>query len=218
MQTVNYIAHSKAVFEQFRKDSRLNPSHISLYMALFQFWNHYHFKEKFFVQREEIMRLAKLGSKNTYHKCIKELDSWKYLKYLPSHNPFKGSQVIMLKFDTSCEQAVYKNETTNKQLLGSNINHQQTDKNTIKRGAPPSEKEVMAFFEKKKWTAIEGKKFYFHYQSVGWVLRDNHSIRDWMALAEKWMLRENENKKVESVAQKWDNLRTPKDKNYAEPL
>ena len=124
----------------------------------------------------------------------------------------------MLKFGTSCEQALYKNETTNKQVLGSNINYQQTDKDTIKRGAPPTEKEVMNFFEKKKWKAIEGKKFYFHYQSVGWVLRKNHSIRDWMALAEKWMFRENENKKVESVAQKWDNLRTPKDKNYAEPL
>jgi len=65
MQEVNYILHLNAVFDQFSKDSRLNPTHISLYVALFQLWNANHFPKEFFVNRDEVMQLAKVGSKST---------------------------------------------------------------------------------------------------------------------------------------------------------
>ena len=111
MKEVNYILHLNAVFDQFSKDSRLNPSHISLYVALFQLWNSNHFPKEFFVNREEVMQLAKVGSKSTYHRCIKELDNWKYIIYFPSHNPYKGSKIKLLKFGTSIGQAVVHNRT-----------------------------------------------------------------------------------------------------------
>jgi hypothetical protein len=47
MQKVNYILHLKGVFTQFSKDNNLNPTHISLYMALFQIWNINRFTEVF---------------------------------------------------------------------------------------------------------------------------------------------------------------------------
>ena len=187
-------------------------------MALFQIWNHYHFKKKFFVQRDEVMHLAKLGSKNTYHKCIKELNHWKYLKYLPSHNPFKGSEVIMLKFDTTSGQALGESCISDIQALGSKTKHQKTIANKVKRKTRPKQKDVEDYFVQKKWPSIEGKKFFFHYQSTGWALKGNFPIQDWKALAEKWMLRENEAKPKEVVPQNWDNLKTPKNVNYAEPL
>ena len=196
----------------------MNPSHISLYMALFQIWNLHHFKKRFFVNRDEIMALAKLGSRNTYHRCIKNLDNWSYLKYLPTHNPYKSSEVVMLKFETTAVQALNKHDASTVQALGSTTNNIQTDENVLKHGAPSNEKEVLDFFKMKEWPLVEGKKFYFHYQSLGWVLRDNYIIQDWTALAEKWMVRQKEGKPNEEVSQKWDNLRTPKDKNYAEPL
>ncbi len=34
MNPINYIKHLNGVFQQFSKDSRLNPTHISLYMSL----------------------------------------------------------------------------------------------------------------------------------------------------------------------------------------
>ena len=71
---MNYIRHLNAVFEQFSKDSRLNPSHVSLYMALFQYWNINRFPEVFYIAREEVMAMAKIGSKATYHRCLRRLD------------------------------------------------------------------------------------------------------------------------------------------------
>ncbi|HQU66317.1 MAG TPA: hypothetical protein PK769_12660, partial [Flavobacteriaceae bacterium] len=104
MEEINYIRHLNGVFEQFSKDSRLNPTHISLYVALFQLWNTNFFREEFYINREEVMDFSKIGSKSTYHRCIKELSHWNYLLYIPSHNPFKGSRIKMFDFGTSTEQ------------------------------------------------------------------------------------------------------------------
>ncbi len=104
MKKVNYIKHLNGIFNQFSKDSRLNPTHISLYVALFQLWNSNRFAEVFFVNREEVMQYSKIGSKSTYHRCIKELSHWSYIVYYPSHNPFKGSKIKMLKFETTSGQ------------------------------------------------------------------------------------------------------------------
>ncbi|MFC4723633.1 hypothetical protein ACFO5O_15005 [Geojedonia litorea] len=139
MKEVNYILHLNAVFDQFSKDSRLNPSHISLYVALFQLWNSNHFPEEFFVNREEVMQLAKVGSKSTYHRCIKELSHWKYIVYYPSHNPYKGSRFKLFKFGTSTGQVVVHNrtkiETSTGQALVPIYKHIETIKNnkTLKK-------------------------------------------------------------------------------------
>lgn len=107
MEAINYIKHLNGVFIQFSKDTRLNPTHISLYVALFQLWNTSFFRDEFYINREEVMLYSKIGSKSTYHRCIKELSYWNYLVYMPSHNPFKGSRIKMFDFGTSIELALY---------------------------------------------------------------------------------------------------------------
>ncbi|APY10431.1 hypothetical protein BWZ22_03875 [Seonamhaeicola sp. S2-3] len=133
MQEVNYIKHLNEVFVQFSKDSRLNPTHISLYIALFQLWNSNRFLEEFFINRDEVMQLSKIGSKSTYHRCIKELNHWKYIVYFPSHNPYRGSKIKMFKFGTSSGQLVVHNstqiETSSGQALVPIYKHIQTIKN-----------------------------------------------------------------------------------------
>jgi len=104
MNNINYIRHLNSIFQQFTKDENLNPTHISLYMALFQIWNINRFAEVFYINREEVMKFSKIGSKSSYHRCIKKLSNWKYLIYFPSHNPYKGSKIKMLKFETSSGQ------------------------------------------------------------------------------------------------------------------
>lgn len=111
LESVNYIKHLNGMFDQFAKDSRLNPTHISLYVALFQLWNNNYFREEFHINREEIMDYSEIGSKSTYHRCIKELDHWNYIVYTPSHNPFKGSRIKMFDFGTSGGQVLYPNCT-----------------------------------------------------------------------------------------------------------
>ncbi|MHA7830171.1 MAG: hypothetical protein ACX93O_03665 [Flagellimonas sp.] len=133
MEEINYIRHLNGVFGQFARDGRLNPTHISLYMALFQLWNYKMFRESFHVDREEAMDMAKIGSKSTYHRCIKELSHWGYIMYAPSHNPYKGSKIKMFNFGTSDGQAPYpdhpKNGTSNGQALVPNNKPLQTIKN-----------------------------------------------------------------------------------------
>jgi hypothetical protein len=133
MGEINYIRHLNSVFIQFSKDSRLNPTHISLYIALFQLWNLNRFLEEFFINRDEVMQLSKIGSKSTYHRCIKELNHWKYIVYFPSHNPYRGSKIKMLKFGTSSGQVVGHNstqiETSTGQALVPIYKHIQTIEN-----------------------------------------------------------------------------------------
>ena len=95
---MNYIKHLTGFFERVTQDKTLNPTHVSLYIALFQFWNCNRFKNPISISRDEVMRISKISSKATYHKCLKHLHALGYIKYEPSYNPFRGSHVIMFNF------------------------------------------------------------------------------------------------------------------------
>ena len=95
---MNYIKHLTGFFEKVAVDKALNPTHVSLYMSLFQFWNCNRFKNPISISRDELMRISKISSKATYHKCLKNLHSLGYVNYEPSYNPFKGSHVYLFNF------------------------------------------------------------------------------------------------------------------------
>jgi hypothetical protein len=95
-------------FAKVQADDRLYPSHISLYLALFQLWNANRFNNPISVARSEVMKLSKIGSTNTYTKCLKDLHKWGYLDYQPSFNPFKGSTVNLFTFDKGTDKGTDK--------------------------------------------------------------------------------------------------------------
>lgn len=111
---MNYIKHLSGFFDKVSKDDQLNPTHISLYVSLFQFWNACRFHNPISISRSEVMKVSKICSKATYHKCIRELNDRGYLHYEPSYNPFKGSLVYLFDFRTGTEQVV-NGERTKKQ-------------------------------------------------------------------------------------------------------
>ncbi|AVR47192.1 hypothetical protein C7S20_19130 [Christiangramia fulva] len=92
---MNYIAHLNKVLAHFGRDPRLHPPHISLYMALFKKWNEEHFPRWLTISRKLVMKDACMGSKSNYHRCIKDMHRWGYLKYKPSH-AMAGSRVRLL--------------------------------------------------------------------------------------------------------------------------
>lgn len=102
--SVNYIQHLTGVFERMAFDDRLNPSHISMYTALFQMWNISRFQNPFLIIRSEIMQLSKVQSKSTYHRCIRELDSFGYIQYIPSKNASTGSRIKIISFPNANNQ------------------------------------------------------------------------------------------------------------------
>ena len=214
---MNYIKLLNAAFEKFFFDDRLNPTHISLYMALFQEWNSSRFADEFYVNRRDLMRVAKIGSKSTYHRCITELDAWGYLSYFPSNNPYKGSKIKMFIIGTSdepdmgrynpiLEQVAEKYRPNGVPLTGQHhpINRQAVDSHCPIGGQalvstinntkqvnnikqPKGWQAVIDFFIEKSFNADEGKKFFEHYETRNWQTSDGKEIRDWRALALNWM-------------------------------
>jgi|GEM_PF-116129 len=101
---MNYIRHLNAFFAVIRHDNRLTTSHISLYMALFQYWNFNRFQNPFTVYRDDIMKLSKIGSKNTYHKCMKELHQARYIFHHPSATKYQPVKISMTMLDKAAQK------------------------------------------------------------------------------------------------------------------
>lgn len=162
---MNYIRHLTGFYDLIQQDERLNPTHISLYLALFQFWNVNHFQNPISISRNEMMRLSKISALGTYHKCIKQLQEFGYIEYIPSFNPYKGSLVNLYNFEnsevqnlnrkhskkqTSDKQALHqhhiKNDTSNRQALIPSINNT----NIINNKTIVTPPETNSLFEQEK--------------------------------------------------------------------
>ena len=125
---MNYIKHLTGFFEKVAVDRTLNPTHISLYIALFQFWNCNRFKNPISISRDEVMRISKISSKATYHKCLKNLHSLGYINYQPSYNPFRGSHVILFNFSDDLKPLSKSERKPKNELLFEQVNEQALNK------------------------------------------------------------------------------------------
>jgi hypothetical protein len=267
---MNYILHLNKTFEKFCEDERLTPFHVSLYFSLFQYWNMARFRNPISVSRDELMRSSKIGSVNTYIRCMKELDKWAYIQYIPSYNPQKGSQVYLYNFNNSNNNAsdISNNKGSDKapkkttgkagekpmipSINNTNISNKTNNVNgskpTIKKviikksladdnskkqkeklrqkknkksvgsglADKPTSKSVATYFAKKKLPAIEGQKFFNHYESNGWLVGGKTPMKNWQAAANNWMLNAEKfiNGKTKSTAGKLQ-AKTGKDYNEA---
>lgn len=207
--------------DRVANDERLTPHHVSLYFALFHFWNYNHFKNPISITRQEAMQQARIGSANTYSKCLHDLHEWGYLQYIPSHNPMRGSKVNLHSFDTTGDTTDNaSNDTTAAQLVIPSINVlNNTETNTKRgRGQTPALEQVLDFFLEKKYPTLEARKFFNHYQANGWKLGGKTEIQDWEAAAENWMLKtSNFNNHGLSVEHAKRNINNAT-KDYSEPL
>jgi hypothetical protein len=111
---MNYIKHLSGFFNKIVQDTDLNPTHVSLYMALFQSWNLNRFQNPISITRNEVMRISKIFSKATYHKCVNELHQKGYINYEPSHNPFKGSLIWVIELEDSTLPQTKKEQRSSK--------------------------------------------------------------------------------------------------------
>jgi len=136
---MNYIRHLTGFYEKIHEDSRLNPTHISLYLALFQFWNLNHFQNPISISRHEMMKLSKIAAYGTYHKCIKDLQDFGYIEYLPSFNPYKGSLVNLHNFENIDVHHLNKNRIKNQTSSAQALNQHHIKIDTgIRQALEPS--------------------------------------------------------------------------------
>ena len=121
---MNYIKHLTGFFNKISNENAINPTHISLYLALFQCWNVNRFKNPTGISREEIMKASKINSKATYHKCMKELEALGFMEYMPTYNPHSCSNVIMVNFsDVLSNRPKFEPLTSSKSKPIQNLTH-----------------------------------------------------------------------------------------------
>lgn len=85
-------------FTAIEKDARIGTTHICIYAALLQYWHENGCANPLSAFSYEIMRIAKISAQGTYHRCIKDLHSFGYIRYNPSFKRNKRS-CIFLKID-----------------------------------------------------------------------------------------------------------------------
>ena len=90
---VELLSGYGSLLRKMSKDSRLLATHVSLVSGLFVHWQRNGYVSPFPVRRKELMGFSKIASIATYHKCIKELDEFGYIRYQPSYHPKLGSLV-----------------------------------------------------------------------------------------------------------------------------
>lgn len=90
-------------FTAIDKDPRISITHIGIYAALLQYWSEHHFENPVHVFSHEIMRIAKISASTTYHKCVRDLSDYGYIRYEPSFSRNQGSKVCFNTYNKGFE-------------------------------------------------------------------------------------------------------------------
>ncbi|MGI8583450.1 MAG: hypothetical protein ACR2KX_14725 [Chitinophagaceae bacterium] len=80
-------------YETIIDDPRIGASHISIYMTLLYLHKN---KNPFEISRDVVMKCAKISARQTYNKCINDLQAFGYIKYSPASNAFEESVVWLI--------------------------------------------------------------------------------------------------------------------------
>lgn len=80
-------------FKAISQDSRIGSAHISIYMALLQQWNLNGGINPVSIERDNIMRAAKINSRHTYNQCMNNLHEFGYISYKPARNGAVNSKI-----------------------------------------------------------------------------------------------------------------------------
>lgn len=80
-------------FSAIKKDPRISITHIGIYAALLQYWKEQNYTNPVQVFSYQIMRIAKISASATYHKSIRDLSEYGYIKYEPSFKRNQGSKI-----------------------------------------------------------------------------------------------------------------------------
>jgi hypothetical protein len=83
-------------YRRISADERAQLSHIVLYVNLLAYWQEQNYQNPLAITREKLMSTARIKSKVTYHKCIRELSVFGYIDYNPSYDPYRSSSVTIL--------------------------------------------------------------------------------------------------------------------------
>jgi hypothetical protein len=93
METLNPLF---SFFTAIEKDYRISVTHIGIYAALLCYRADKGFVNPVEAFKYEIMKIAKISSHVTYHKCIRELSEYGYIKYKASSKRNQRSTIYFI--------------------------------------------------------------------------------------------------------------------------
>ena len=83
-------------FKGIDRDNRISITHIGLFAVLLQYWQQHECHNPIEAFSYEIMPLAKISSSTTYHKCLRDLHHYGYLRYEPSFKRYRRSRIFLI--------------------------------------------------------------------------------------------------------------------------
>jgi hypothetical protein len=153
-------------------DEHMLPSHISIYVALLQLWSGSRFKNPFRIHREEVMKLSRIKSLATYHRCIKQLHARGLVSYSPSYDPYRGSLIQIIEHQEEVFEPVKVSAEAQSQF------------------AIPDFFSVELYFLERDLSSSEARAFYNFYELQNWSISDNKPMTSWQAAARNWILKQ----------------------------
>jgi hypothetical protein len=94
-QDVTDITVITSFMTRAKADPRISPLHLGLFLALLHCWHEQACINPIYIFARDLMPLTKMSSTTTYHRTIRELHAYGYIRYVPSFNPVLGSLVYL---------------------------------------------------------------------------------------------------------------------------
>lgn len=80
-------------FEGIARDPRISCGHIGIYAALLQCWAAQQYRQPLTVFSHQVIGLAKLSSRDTYFRYVRQLSEYGYIRYEPSFSRKQPSTI-----------------------------------------------------------------------------------------------------------------------------
>jgi hypothetical protein len=105
---VRAAMYLKNFFEHIASDPRVGTVHIAVYTAILNIWMRRGCTTPLLVFAWEVMPAAKVSTRMTYRKVIRELNAYGYLAYRASFSKYKGSRIVFGEIENVQEDG-YRN-------------------------------------------------------------------------------------------------------------
>jgi DNA-binding MarR family transcriptional regulator len=77
------------------RDHKIKVTHMAMIIAIIQIGGISGLSRVVKISRKKVMEASHIKSTATYHKHLKDLEKFGYVKYEPSYHPLYGSSIIL---------------------------------------------------------------------------------------------------------------------------
>jgi hypothetical protein len=78
-----------------KEDPRIGPVHLGLYLAIVYLWSEQGGGAFIQISARTLMPVAKIGGVKLYHRSVRQLHDYGYLRYEPSYDPELPSRIYL---------------------------------------------------------------------------------------------------------------------------